>query len=368
MKINQFKTGVLESINRDDVVIEITTTQQCNCHCTYCFEQASRQIIQPQISKKIIVKLIDYCNSFDITKHKHLVITFWGGEPFLNADLICEIVQATSKYDFVIWRAYSNGTMIDKYKQLAILLEEYRLASKFQIQLSYDGEPHHTIKRKYSSQFVIDAANYLVEHNVNISFKATLAFDMIDCLPQIWDSYKSLYQMFGDLVAYSPTLDMTNTSNTYLNAWIKNMTTIANKEYHFFLQNGRNLMSFFNGNQKRICDINNSISIDVDGTIYRCHGCFYEQNKNGLVIGNIDDMPINDALLLNVVDSNKIPYQCSICEAPYCAVCHAKYVNRLDVFHDWTNCMPTDTTRCQYFKEFARIFRAYRLAIHRVNR
>lgn len=369
MNISSLKNAVVDSIRRNDIIIELTTTSKCNCHCEYCFECGDQQDQPASVSQKLLNELIDYCNQFDISKYKHLIITFWGGEPFLNVDLILSIVEATSKFDFVLWRAYSNGTQFEKYKQLVSLLEKNDANQRFQIQLSYDGEPHHHAKRKYSGQIVIDAAKYLFDHHIDISFKATLTFDMLDNLEQIWDSYFKLYQMFGNLVTYSPTLDMTKTSRQYLDSWIKNMMKIAKKEHHFFLCTGRNLMSFFSGNQKKICNINNSISIDVDGSIYRCHGCFYEKSKDDLLIGNIFNInPINDAISKNIVDVEHIPIECAMCEAPYCAVCHVKYVDAMDVFKDWANCVKKDTIRCEYFKEFARIFRAYRLAIHKVNK
>jgi hypothetical protein len=50
----------------------------------------------------------------------------------------------------------------------------------------------------------------------SLSFKATLSFDHLELLPQIWDSYEELHERYN-FATYSPTLDQSNENNSYDN-------------------------------------------------------------------------------------------------------------------------------------------------------
>lgn len=370
MNLDQLKTAFSPVLqNRTDICIEFTTTQKCNCHCDYCFECGEQYDMNIDIQNKCIDLLVEYCQNFDVLKHRYLVISFWGGEPFLNTQFILKVINATFKYEFVEYHSYSNGTQMTNYKTLIDLLKSKNILNRFQIQLSYDGEPQHELKRHYTSKHVIESAKFLINSGINVSFKATLTFDMIEHLPEIWNSYFELYQMFGDVVSYSPTLDLTSSDIKYLDKWNDVLINIAKKELQFFNQHNRHLMQYFDGDAKRICDINNSISINADGSIHICHGCFYEKNAKHFQLGNVIDITsLNEVISPNNVDLTHIPFECHTCSATYCAVCHIKQLDPINKLSDWTMCMPNNENRCQYFKTFGKIHRALNISKFRVNK
>ena len=211
------------SENKKNIFIELTLTNNCNCKCSYCFEgdhaSCPRNI---DVENRQLTLLVDACNTFNADIYNKLTISFWGGEPFLNTDFMFKIFEQTYKYDFVQYHCYSNGTLVDKYKEMIALPYFDKLQSKLHIQLSYDGEPHHTLKRGNTRKQILDVAKLLQKNNIQFSFKATLSYDLIDKLPEIWDSYYELVPMFGSDVSYFPTLDTsTSPSLESFDAWKK---------------------------------------------------------------------------------------------------------------------------------------------------
>lgn len=370
MNLETFKQSVLDSMkSREDVVIEFTTTQKCNCHCDYCFECGEHHEMSHDEAILQLKLIVDYCNQFDVSKYRRLVITFWGGEPFLNVDFMLDVINSTYTYDFVIYRAYTNGTQHENYLRLIELLMQLNIEYRFHVQLSYDGDPHHEKKRHYSKSTIFESARLFQKHHVQISFKSTLSFDMISKLDEIWDSYEQLYEEFGNEVSYSPTLDLTTSTDQYLDIWHEKLLSIAQRELRFYSKHGHHLMTYFAGDAKRICNVNNSISINVDGNIYCCHGCSYETNSKDFVLQNTQNVSsLNDVIRNDIVDITKIPSICNACPAMYCAVCHVKYIKSKDDLMRWTSCMPTDRIRCKYFQIFGEVYRAFRLARLRVNK
>ena len=88
------------------------------------------------------------------------------------------------------------------------------------------------MKRGNTRKQILDVAKLLQKNNIQFSFKATLSYDLIDKLPEIWDSYYELVPMFGSDVSYFPTLDTsTSPSLESFDAWKKAVVQVAKKEY-----------------------------------------------------------------------------------------------------------------------------------------
>ena len=254
---------------KENIFVELTMTNNCNCHCKYCFEGdhplEERNLEEEQRQFNL---LIDLCNTFDTNKYNWLTFSFWGGEPFLNTDFMFKIINATYKYDFVRYHIYSNGTLEHKYKEL--LNQDFinNLKDRLHIQLSYDGEPHHSLKRGNNSDKIFIVAKMLKVTNIKFDFKATLSFDMIKYLPEIWKSYEKLYEEFGNTIRYYPTLDTTLDSLEYYSEWKNALQQIIKYEYLFVKKHNHPLWGWFDETSKRNCMLGNSIFIHNDGNIY----------------------------------------------------------------------------------------------------
>lgn len=119
-------------------------------------------------------------------------------------------MQRLKSFDFVSYFIYSNGTLVDEWRELLQSVNSMSLANRLRVQLSYDGEPHQHLMRGYPGKSTLDTFDMLTAHAIDVSLKATLSLSQLENLPLIWDSYYSLYKKFGDHVNYSPTLDLTD--------------------------------------------------------------------------------------------------------------------------------------------------------------
>lgn len=342
-------------IIKENIFVELTLTNNCNCQCEYCFEgcHTVEQRNYDEEERQIFL-LKDLIEKFDSTKFETITISMWGGEPFLNFDFLNRIITETYSAPFVRYHMYSNGTLVDKYKQFLSQPYIEHIKSRLQIQLSYDGEPIHTIKRGNNSQKIFEVADMLFNNKIKFSFKATLPFDQFKNLNNVWDDYYKLYQKYGDIVTYFPTLDTNTTDSSYLEVFENQLKTIIKKEKRFIQKYMHPLMGWFNG-RKSNCLIRNSIFIHNNGNIYLCHGCPYLNISKHFSYANT--ATINS--LYDILEHNYINYNlnttCEKCEATYCSVCHITQITENDnPLEVWSSCRLRNNERCKYFKLFGK--------------
>lgn len=349
--------------NRSNIFIDITVTDECNCKCTYCFEHNISTKCKNSIDEesKQIELLVNTCKLFDESKYEWLTVSFWGGEPLLNYDYMVRIIKATYAYKFVRYHIYSNGTLVDNYKQFLSIPEVISIVDRLHIQLSYDGEPHHTIKRGKNSHQIFTVADLLVKHNIPFDFKATLSFDMFKYLPEIWQSYQDLYEKYGDFVSYSPTLDTSYTLDDQLEEWKTALHKIIPLELQFIQKYKRPLWVHFAETEKRNCQLNNNIHVHNDGNIYICHGCAYKSDNKLLLLGYTSNINSYFDVLTEKYQCNILPEQCRVCGATYCSICHIIHLKPdQNPYTHWLDCRVNNINRCKYFKMFGFISKLLR--------
>lgn len=363
----------LEHENRVNPLLEITVSNGCNQRCSYCFEPHkvfSKNLDEEKRQLKIIDRV---CKNFDHSRFGRLTLSFWGGEPLMNDSWIKEIIQKTVKYEFVDYHMFTNGTLVDR---LQAMIDDKDLSQafkcrRFEIQVSYDGEPHHSQKRGYSSDEVMKTLELLKEKNVQFHLKATITEDSISMMPQCWKSYEQLYDRFGRCISYSPSLDTSSQLREIdMDEWKKIIFQLAKNEFGFIKKNRHPLMSWFNFGQKKICDIRNSIHMHSDGNFYLCHGAPYldEKKKTKFILTTTKqiehlDNP-QDILFRNdniFIDSRR--NECMNCEATFCGMCHIQEVDPNAYQKDWIQCISRNRKKCQLYQEFGKIARALKFSI-----
>ena len=354
--------------SKSNIFIEFTTTNNCNCRCKYCFENGylqnntARNIEEEKLQLSLIKKT---CQKFDVKKYDWLTISFWGGEPMLNLDFIIKMIETTYRYPFVRYHIYSNGTLVEEYRKF--LASEFinDIVDRLHVQLSYDGEPHHTIMRANNAEKVFQTANLLKQIGITCFFKATLSFNMLDKLPEIWKSYEQLYYSFSNKVRYSPTLDTTYKSDDKLGVWAKSLIDVMHLEKQFIKKHGHPLWDWFNiPARKSNCMLGNSIHVHNDGTIYICHGCAYITNNKKMKIATTHNIDTFFDIISNKYKLSYLPKQCIECVATHCQICHAQQLNKNDdPFQDWVNCRINNLNRCKYFKMFGFVSKYLRSSI-----
>ena len=167
----------------DLAVLNVTfqVTDACNLRCSYCYQINKGNHVMPiEVAKKFIDMLLDNdenTQQYVDTKGKTgVVIEFIGGEPFLEVDLMDEIMTYFIKqmilkdhpwqYHYVISIA-SNGTLYFNEK-VQRFIEKYR--NHLSLSISIDGNKElHDACRVFpdgsgSYDIAIKAVHHYIDH------------------------------------------------------------------------------------------------------------------------------------------------------------------------------------------------------------
>jgi len=142
--------------SRKDVTL--TITEACNLNCVYCYEEhKSRNEMTFETAKRIV----DFELSVDDGTNQ-VTIDFFGGEPFMNFELIKRICNYTWSKDWpkqYIFFATTNGTLIHGE------IEEWISKNKdlFWLGLSIDGNEYMQNINRCNSFSQIDLDYFLRE-------------------------------------------------------------------------------------------------------------------------------------------------------------------------------------------------------------
>jgi len=129
----------LESfISRKQEMITLQVTQRCNLRCSYCVysgDYHNREHTSKDMSFEVATKALDFAFTKSNASQR-LSVSFYGGEPLIMFDLICNCVEyiekqySGRKYSFSIT---TNGTLLTKE------IYSYLKEKDFNILVSIDG-------------------------------------------------------------------------------------------------------------------------------------------------------------------------------------------------------------------------------------
>ena len=362
---------------RNQFTLEITTTALCNLGCTYCFEgvKTNKQRLDDKVDivKQRIWEF--YKSDFFNNNYDDLNISFWGGEPTLNGNLIVDIMKEFQHLDNVSFHIYTNAY---NRKRLDMVIDSVDM-KKLAIQVSYDGKDINDIFRvsltgKPTSDQVLENIKYLAEKGVNVSIKSTIPLKTMKRLHKTWLDFKRLYDDLNSIgenivVSYAPTIDYVDDlprdeAVELVEEFRQQMLKIAKEEIKFFRIHGHHLCTWFNGSDhKAHCTSGAHMhAIDVDGKSYACHGSLYSPNKEQMQGGDI----MNDSFVADIERMSKayqIPIRevsdtCKDCVATTCMICPVASLDRSqkeDYFDRWTDRWVNNM--CGFFKAFGEIDR-----------
>lgn len=121
------------------------TTELCNLNCKYCgygliyegYDKRENIHMDFGAARRLLDYLVEKWNSpLNMSHHKVVYLSFYGGEPLLNIDFIKNVV------DYVKSRPALNNRIIFTMTTNALLLEKYMdylVENKFRLLLSLDG-------------------------------------------------------------------------------------------------------------------------------------------------------------------------------------------------------------------------------------
>lgn len=356
----------------DAFTIEVNVTKECNFACSYCFEGAHcRELtdISGRIDdiKAAIEKMFadDWFNEV----FGSVLIVFWGGEPTLRPDILRSFVNEYKDDERVAFLMYSNGTTPE------VVVDIFEpVKNKFEIQISYDGQPIHDMNRPDltgtpTGARAREAIKILKDAGFTTMVKSTLRTSDMKHLPEVWDDIKSFGEEIGQFIQYSPTIEHKKDfdPNDMVN-FEASLKKIVLKEVEFYKEHGQFLLSWVNGDKRQCTLYQVGFFVDVDGGLYYCHGCPYENECGNLWFGDIAEDNLIDIIKDNYEKFKpREAKDCELCPASMCLNCNVvKYINSdkddfIDRWYDYT-CVPV---LCDYYRLFGKYNEVLRRLIRR---
>lgn len=367
--------------------IDLTLTDNCNMACVYCFEKDSfntRFFEHLNLFMKRIDELLD--SSFFKNNFHMLNIGFWGGEPTLNSNAIRRVIDKYGDDDRVKFFLFSNGYNIEEIKHLLLKYKDKYLEGghpKFCIQISYDGIPVHDInrpsknKRELTSTKVRNNIIWVDENKIPSTIKSTITPATFKYLPDSYLDIRNLYYLYSKESHFRnnrffPTIDYYNiekyTESEFERAkkeLEESLVKISSMEIDHFKKYNRFFFSWFSPN-KALCSAGRDmVSIDIDGKIYKCHGCLYlEEEKKDHYVTDLKDSnfikKLEETNQFHCHNFGFLPIECSNCYASFCLKCNVvKYSNsdKKEYIDRWRD-YPIQKRLCELYKLNGRIFMA----------
>lgn len=309
-------------------VLEINTNDVCNFRCKYCYEGESLAHYRKRENStewyiEYILKL--YNSDFFKNNFKELLIPFWGGEPTLEAEFIEDIVTAMKDYPNIQLFMYTNGYDIPDNLIRLMTDKSY----KFGCQVSYDGQPIHDLMRKHydgsnTADKVRDTILKLDKLGVNFALKSTITKATIG---HLFEAFKDVSQFKQ---GYFPTFDnselFVNVTDEEFDEFLQVLERQLTEIIKYSLKNNINNFKWFELNCKQICSAGMNFSIlDLDGHLYACHGCLYDDKFNHQLSDKpeFDEFWFKRSYELYKYNMKLVPQECSNCPATVCFRCQA---------------------------------------------
>ncbi|MCU0643835.1 MAG: radical SAM protein [bacterium] len=176
---NPDRTGELDS-----QFLGIIPSRRCNMSCVYCDFGANlspEEVIDPDI----VVSAIDYFAALTEQKKKQFfMIQFFGGEPFVEQEIIDIAVHHTrlvgSKIGLIPHlEALTNGYFSERQR---IFIKEYfdRIVISFDGFKKYHDKTRPKNSRQGSFEKVVDNLKYLSTCNVELSIRCCITSESVD--------------------------------------------------------------------------------------------------------------------------------------------------------------------------------------------
>lgn len=253
--------------NLNKKAITISITKQCNLSCIYCYQDWKKDEC---MTEEMVFKIIDFEFSNTLPE-QYLEVTFHGGEPFLNFNVIKNVVEHYKKTDKIkrmLFFSTTNGTLVHgKIKEwLSINKDIYWCC------LSLDGtKKMHDINR--SSSFSNIDIDFFHLNWPTQEVKMTISKSS---LPYLSEGIKYIHNKGFNIncnLAYG--IDWSDENNQLILE--KELTELI----RYYLENDSikpcSMLSMkidnlgLNNSLPKMCGVGTMKSYSADGTMYPCH-------------------------------------------------------------------------------------------------
>ena len=284
----------------------ILTTTACNARCAYCFQEDMLCINMKAATAEALVDFIER----ERDAEKPVVLTWFGGEPFLKTDIIDRICKGlTDKKVEFISSSFTNGSFLSDVS-IDKMICDWRLKS---IQISMDGSERDYIKRKnyrsYNDTYhkVIDAAASLAEHGIKVSIRVNVDFENIDDAHRLADDFARIVKKKENFYLYYSPLYGERAGEHDLQLWNR---IIEETRYVEGLKIPTSLMIGFPRIMvTRHCRSgHDGVTVYPDGGLYMCEQCI-PNSRYGDVFNGITDFEAE----IEFMRLDKFPDKCRTC-------------------------------------------------------
>lgn len=276
---------------KDYVNAVIAVTTKCNARCFYCFEKG---ILQKDMTIESANKVIDYLKSrYDI--NKSLKITWYGGEPLMNQEIISYITKEMRKiYSDYSASMITNGFLFDD-ETIKKAIYDWKISV---IQITLDGtEEVYNSRKNYikcnESPFkrVINNIKRLTEHNIQVSIRLNIDDDNFSDIIYLLEFLRTEMAGIENLFIYPAVLTKNNfmsdstPEECAMNYMQKIFTDFSD------IVSVRNLFEAPLKIRTCMLDDENAVAIGTDGNCYLCE---HYVDKSGYICNekNIVNNPI----------------------------------------------------------------------------
>jgi uncharacterized protein len=305
----------------------IIVSNGCNLNCTYCFEHdKTNEKLSGDDMKTILDKCYESYSKIDDKNKIPLIINFFGGEPFLNFEVIEYALKYArdQKYNME-FGVTTNLTILTDH--MIDVIEEYELG----LLISIDGTKEiHDRNRCKSFDTVQKNIKRLMEKHLGYLLEARITL-MPQDVTSLLDSIKTVVDMGIVNVAPVPVTDTIWNDQDIINLkdnlsivwqWLfdmyndnDNKKNISIKFIEDYMEKVLTMQSF--EDQTKVCSAgsNQTCSIGVNGEIMPCHQRHtVNVGKDNLVMGNIlEDTDIKPVAFNNMTRNSEL--DCSTCIA-----------------------------------------------------
>lgn len=320
--------------------IMLIITEACNLRCPHCYEAQHSYKESKTMSWTTAKKAVDLFLQQVPPEMEHTSITFFGGEPTLEFDLIQKVVNYTYDHrtlggcsrDYYNYVINTNGTiltdsMINFYKQLG---------PKINIRVSVDGyaENQNVVRIMKGGQGSWESVkkNLLTfrELNENFGVRVNLVTTISKLnYKNIYSDYTKLYEMTSLPIGFLFVIEQDWCDEDF--AEIKRQVL---KLHLWCIERNRRFsicdIRFRRHTSDNICASGvTSFTVNPAGTIYPCHRCYFYNSDETYRLGDVESgiSPEKRAMMLALNSVDRLPKECRKCDPILRGRCHVCFAS-----------------------------------------
>lgn len=168
----------------DNFDLTLLITNDCNLRCKYCFASGGEK--KDYMSTDIALNIVN--KVFHMTDRKNIKVSFFGGEPTLNFDVINGVVSHVKTIASSLNKDYSFYITTNGVMSRRIL--EFLADNDFVFVISSDGIPtlHNflrpTSSGSHSSKYIENTIDTLVKRNIPFKVRSTISQFNVDYMTE----------------------------------------------------------------------------------------------------------------------------------------------------------------------------------------